>query len=521
MAGSEAPDNDSWLWDCGLFRLPYPEESKDFEVATIECWKYPEDGEGRPIPPTKRYQVRGFHTESMDSWLKEPIPAVNGQQPSSGFRMVAMPSAVDTVFPHLTRDQTHSFNTALGLPNFQQHYPSLVTGACGMFRQSDGSYVFILGRNSDRAAVRTVLRYDPITNVARGVFHFDASVYKRGLFEEISDQFIEGSHPLLLPLLAIETAFASGAVRLVDFSKDLYDIESQTGHGLGSLNGESELRSDYRTLVRELGVIQSRYYLTLSTISWCRISAGFIREKLRHLQRALPDERRSNLELSCQMLDERIEFLFSNIECAVVYDGVKEGMETQQTVLFNLIAQSDNLINVGLAKDSREMAVASKQDSSAMKIIALLTTFFLPGTFIASFFAMPLFDWSEPALSQVANRHFWVYWAVTGPLTLTIMAGVMAWAVWHNRHVELLQSRARDGVGNHSTGGKGQSTDENQESESEEDEGEDEREDEGEDADTEQSPERDAEKEGFRQKYSLRKILNRRKRQSATMEAEP
>jgi Mg2+ and Co2+ transporter CorA len=29
------------------------------------------------------------------------------------------------------------------------------------------------------------------------------------------------------------------------------------------------------------------------------------------------------------------------------------------------------------------MAIASKQDSSAMKIIALLTTFFLPGTFIA------------------------------------------------------------------------------------------------------------------------------------------
>lgn len=51
--------------------------------------------------------------------------------------------------------------------------------------------------------------------------------------------------------------------------------------------------------------------------------------------------------------------------------------------LFNLIAQVDSLINVSLAQDSREMAVSSKQDSSAMKIIALLTTFFLPGTFIA------------------------------------------------------------------------------------------------------------------------------------------
>jgi hypothetical protein len=36
-----------------------------------------------------------------------------------------------------------------------------------------------------------------------------------------------------------------------------------------------------------------------------------------------------------------------------------------------------------LAKDSKELAAASKQDSSAMKIIAVLTTLFLPGTFVA------------------------------------------------------------------------------------------------------------------------------------------
>jgi hypothetical protein len=51
--------------------------------------------------------------------------------------------------------------------------------------------------------------------------------------------------------------------------------------------------------------------------------------------------------------------------------------------VFNLIAQEDTKINISLAKDSREIAAASKQDSSAMKIIAMLTTLFLPGTFMA------------------------------------------------------------------------------------------------------------------------------------------
>ena len=51
--------------------------------------------------------------------------------------------------------------------------------------------------------------------------------------------------------------------------------------------------------------------------------------------------------------------------------------------LFNLIAQEDNTLNRGIAEDSKQLAEASKRDSSAMKIIAFLTTVFLPGTFVA------------------------------------------------------------------------------------------------------------------------------------------
>jgi phosphoglucomutase len=49
----------------------------------------------------------------------------------------------------------------------------------------------------------------------------------------------------------------------------------------------------------------------------------------------------------------------------------------------NLITQQDSQVNLAVARESKEVAVASKQDSSAMKIIAFLTTIFLPGTYIA------------------------------------------------------------------------------------------------------------------------------------------
>ena len=48
-----------------------------------------------------------------------------------------------------------------------------------------------------------------------------------------------------------------------------------------------------------------------------------------------------------------------------------------------MVAQSDNLLNQGIAADSKEVALASQRDSTAMKAIALLTMVFLPGTYMA------------------------------------------------------------------------------------------------------------------------------------------
>jgi hypothetical protein len=38
---------------------------------------------------------------------------------------------------------------------------------------------------------------------------------------------------------------------------------------------------------------------------------------------------------------------------------------------------------------------------------------FLPGTFVASFFAMPMLDWDAAAAANglIVRRQFWIYWA--------------------------------------------------------------------------------------------------------------
>ena len=83
-----------------------------------------------------------------------------------------------------------------------------------------------------------------------------------------------------------------------------------------------------------------------------------------------------------------------------------------------------------------------------MKAIALLTMTFLPGTFVAvsrqcssqnshpeanvcglkSFFAMPLLDWQAPRDGPVVSHRFWIYWAVTLPLTAVVF---LRWSTWY------------------------------------------------------------------------------------------
>jgi Mg2+ and Co2+ transporter CorA len=79
-------------------------------------------------------------------------------------------------------------------------------------------------------------------------------------------------------------------------------------------------------------------------------------------------------------------------------------------------------MSLDIAKDTRKLAVESKRDSASMKTIAIVSMVFLPWTFLATFFTMPMFDWNMPAGKNVSSRSFWVYWTAAGPLTLLVLA---------------------------------------------------------------------------------------------------
>lgn len=61
-----------------------------------------------------------------------------------------------------------------------------------------------------------------------------------------------------------------------------------------------------------------------------------------------------------------------------------------------------------------------------MKTLAVVAMVFFPGTFIATFFAMPLFD-RQASNGQVVDKRIWIYFLVTIPLTAFTCAVWWAW----------------------------------------------------------------------------------------------
>jgi Mg2+ and Co2+ transporter CorA len=86
-----------------------------------------------------------------------------------------------------------------------------------------------------------------------------------------------------------------------------------------------------------------------------------------------------------------------------------------------------NLLTRHYAESSRNIAELAQKDSYSMKTMAIVTMIFLPSTFIATLFAMPLLKWDQP---QVIQRKFSLYWAFSIPITLLVLL------IWHGTAAE-------------------------------------------------------------------------------------
>jgi hypothetical protein len=114
-----------------------------------------------------------------------------------------------------------------------------------------------------------------------------------------------------------------------------------------------------------------------------------------------------------------------------------------------MIAQRESKLNLMMAGDQKRIAQASKRDSATMKMISLLGTLFLPGAYLAvrvpilishrcnvltmlqSIFSTTFFNFQNaPDMASTVSPRFWLYWAVTIPVTGFF---VTVWYIWERK----------------------------------------------------------------------------------------
>ncbi|KAL4905473.1 hypothetical protein BDW74DRAFT_177842 [Aspergillus multicolor] len=88
----------------------------------------------------------------------------------------------------------------------------------------------------------------------------------------------------------------------------------------------------------------------------------------------------------------------------------------------NEINLAFNLVNQTFGRDQRT-------DSNMMKTVAVVSMVYLPGTFVSGLYGTNFFSFqADPGNTWLMADEFWMYWAVTLPLTFATM---IVWAIWH------------------------------------------------------------------------------------------
>ncbi|EAU83018.2 hypothetical protein CC1G_08955 [Coprinopsis cinerea okayama7 len=147
------------------------------------------------------------------------------------------------------------------------------------------------------------------------------------------------------------------------------------------------------------------------------------------------------LSLLRQVTNTRVKLAISRAETQwmsvpdatqTLLDNMERTVQARQAVIRDSLTTLSTLMNLKLATTSSQLAADARKDSSSMTTIALLTMFFLPGSFVASLFSTQFARDYQPGDSTSKPNLFhptaWIYGTIVGVVTLAVFA---VWASFH------------------------------------------------------------------------------------------
>ncbi|KAF3247957.1 hypothetical protein TWF192_006447 [Orbilia oligospora] len=361
---------------------------------------------------------------NYEDWLEQGPHVNKGEQPTSGCRLI------------LTRRP--QFGLAALVPMLIQFISRLVNG-------------------TDQGSSCSVISFNPDTNITYGMvmgLYSDEQIQTHGtnlvmwethMFHERTLHSIKWTwHPVAHAIIQIDETLRFfqiiarlASIRVVEMSHSAGIMQMTTSGEMVPL--AEALARDYTTDTASLAMQSAQMAMCQTALESNMAILEDLIETIAEIESIAP----STKEIRPYLMAE-INNLKSRCNSSTLYaQGIQRNISFTQTAIYNLIAQRDSKVNIELAKDSRMLAIASKRDSSSMKTIAVLTIVFLPGTFVSALFAMPVLNWEAKSYPEVTTDKFWVYWAVTLPMTLLV---ILTWIVWTKRQSWLNRKDHEEGM---------------------------------------------------------------------------
>ncbi|KAI8959029.1 hypothetical protein F5Y11DRAFT_16733 [Daldinia sp. FL1419] len=230
-------------------------------------------------------------------------------------------------------------------------------------------------------------------------------------------------HPLSLACLSlIDFVFYFDKLIVVE-GYTIGDIEKDTGHGLWVKERAQTKIFDLEKLMmasRNIAKIIGLFANLFKSVEIANTLIESLQEKETWERWSDSDDKEwsKNFDYCTKSFGSAVGLLKLRIKTIKQSGSVMDKRaKAQSNVISTLIRREDAVTGHRLAEASKKLAEATKQDSSDMKVIAIMTMAFLPATFFAALFDLPTLAWGQP---QVITNDFWVYWAFTLPTTLLI-----------------------------------------------------------------------------------------------------
>lgn len=191
-----------------------------------------------------------------------------------------------------------------------------------------------------------VFRYNPATNITTGYIFTDFNDDDESLkfLTYMPHQFLASPHPLIIPALINEIALEKEMAQVSARDRELQILTHATGYSDDrDIEWAEDLGhqepTDYRALVKRVGEEQAYFLANSTALSVTKMAIQSHLKFLKRLEKCLPLETRKSLARSSMQLSDRLEYILSGVEQALVHGSVEYRFKSLQTVVCTRVAK--------------------------------------------------------------------------------------------------------------------------------------------------------------------------------------